>query len=367
MHLFTGQEGGGIITAVRQWAPLLISAGWEIEFVLLQEGKAADMLRDARLDAHIIEAGKVGRYLSLGHRIAPLHPSILHVHNPASHLIAQRWAEALNARIVRTVHADMFEEMRTTQASWRIALWSYLMRRAFARVDALTIVSPHLRPLLPGVEVSGRAVTYIPNGFDAATITNDHRALPDDLPQWLGDRPMVLAMGRLVAVKNYSMLLHAWQQVVAQQPDARLVLAGSGPQRDALTNQVESLNLADSVRLLPWVDAIAPLLKRAQAVAISSVSECCPMLVFEAMSASVPVVATRVGGIPWIIEDEVSGLLVPSDNAAAMCGAILKSIDEDGTARMIGSVGHARLKSEFAPAKVAQSFAQVYSDLSEEG
>lgn len=363
VHLLLGSEGGGIITAVAQWARLLERAGWPIHFVSLAESTATEMLRAEGYRPLVVTLGRAGRLMRLARNLAPLWPAIIHCHNPASHLMAMIAARRLGARVVRTVHADMFEEMRTSQPRWKIALWRLAMKRVLPRTALVTIVSPHLASLLPGLRGDEANLAYIPNGFDPAAIESDRTGLSPDLERWLGDAPMVLAMGRLVPVKNFSMLLRAWQRMQSGHPGARLVIAGSGAMEAALRRMVSDMGLGESVRFVGWVSRPAPLLRRCLAVAISSRSECCPMLVFEAMAACRPVVATRVGGIPHLIEDERDGLLVPDDDAGAMAGALSRLIADPQLAQRLGRLGRTTLESRHSAGAVAARMAASYASI----
>jgi glycosyltransferase involved in cell wall biosynthesis len=373
VQLLLGTEGGGIITAIRQWAPLLIEHGWDVHFVVLSEGRAVEMLRAAGFEPTVMPLGGLRRYTCLGRLLRPMNPAILHAHNPSSHLIAIEAARRLGCRVVRTVHADMFEEMRGTLPRWKIALWRMAMGWALRRAHGLIVVSPHLLDRLPGIERPadgqsgfgeyrrpGGVIDVMPNGFDPREIDEDRHGLPADLSDWLGASPMALSMGRLVAVKNYALLLDAWRLVVDRMPEAKLVLAGSGPQREMLERRRDELGLGDSVRMLPWVDRIAPLLHRCSVVVLSSRSECCPMLVFEAMSASRPVASTAVGGVPYLVDDGETGILVEAEDAAALAEGVLRILGDPEHGAAIGRAGRAKLEREFTHTLAAQGIARIF-------
>ncbi len=362
VHLLLGTEGGGIITAVSQWARLLAAAGWTMHFASLSRSTATDMLNAAGYETRVLSVSRIGRMTRLWRSLAPLRPRILHCHNPASHLMAWRAAGRLGARVVRTVHADMFEEMRGSLPAWRIAAWRLAMAWALPRSARVVIVSPHLANLLPGMREGRPGLVTLPNGYDPGAIDSDASDLPAALREWLGEAPMVLAMGRLVPVKNFPMLLRAWRQVVAVHPDARLVIAGSGPREAELRELARDLAIEDRVRFVGWITGVAPYLRRCRAVAISSTSECCPMLVFEAMAARRAIVATRVGGIPFLVEDGREGLLVADNDAEALAAAIDRVIADPQCALRLGKNGRTSLESQFTHHAVAQHMADVYRD-----
>jgi len=360
VHLLLGTEGGGIITTTRQWAPLLTAAGWTIHFVSLAQSKACDMLAASGIKARVVPVSRFGRFTRFPGKIRSLNPRIIHVHNPSAHIMAINAGRHLHASVVRTVHADMFHEMRGTLPGWKIWLWKQAMKRAFRRTDLTTIVSPHLATLLPGVD-DPTSVRFLPNSYDPSDIERDRSPLPDGIPRWLGEAPLVLAMGRLVAVKNYAMLLRAWELVVRDHPEARLILAGSGPLEAKLHEQVKAAGLGESVRFLSWIAAVAPLLKRATMIAITSRSECYPMLAFEAMAAGKPVVSTLLDGLQ--VEDGRTAVLSPSDDHVAFARSVCHLLDEPDDAAQLGRQGRLDLEERFHPRVAAVRMAEAYNSL----
>ncbi len=372
VQLFLGSEGGGIITAVNQWVPVLEQAGWDLRFVVMAEGgTAVDMLRRGGHEVIAQSMPRIKRFTKLTKLLASLHPAVIHVHNPSAQLSATMSARRLQAGLLRTVHADMFEEMRGTLPGWKIALWKRLMRWMIGRADAVGVVSPHLIPLVPTPRRFDKdRLMVMPNGYDPSYIENDDLALSDEVVQFLGDDenakekcPVILSMGRLVCVKNFQLLLRAFKRLRGDVPTARLILAGSGPLGDSLTSLADEIGIGGQVLFLSWVDHIAPLLKRASVIAISSTSECCPMLVLEAMSVAKPVVATKVGGIPYMIENDRNGLLVPSNDEKALADALTRVLSNDDLARRLGDANRDVLEQRYSPSCAGRLLAETYNNI----
>lgn len=360
VHLLLGTEGGGIVTTTRQWVPLLARAGWDIRFVSLAESRLCDMLRAASIEPLVVRMGRAGRFTRLASKLKPLKPALIHTHNPSAHLMALAVRRRMRTPVVRTVHADMFHEMRGTLPAWRIWLWKQAMKWAYPRTDLVTIVSPHLAGLLPGVS-DPKSVHFIPNSYAPTEIERDNRPLEAELAAWLGDAPLVLAMGRLVRVKNFDLLLRAWQRVANEYPEARLVIAGSGPKEPHLRSLVHELRIGGSVRIQSWVLATVPLIKRASMITISSTSECYPMLAFEAMAAAKPVVSTRLDGLQ--VEHDRSAIVVPRDDPDSFAEAICLLLSDPARASRIGAQGQLDLATRFAPQQTAVRMSREYNDL----
>lgn len=361
VQLLHGAEVGGISTAITQWAPVLIKAGWVFRFVLLSEGRLAEILRAAGLFPDIVPLRGVRRFTRLARTLRPLAPALIHCHSPVAHMAALVASRRLRVPVVRTVHADMMLEMSSILPRWKVECWKVLMGLALRRADGLGVTSPHLIERFPRLTGPRPDVRWTPNGYNPATIQTDLSPLPSNMADWLGGSPLVISMGRLVAVKNFSMLLRAWSRVADRFTSAKLVIVGSGPMEAELTRLRDDLGLQGSTRLVAWVDRIAPWLRRADVVALSSFSETGPMLAFEAMSLSKPVIATNVGSVPYVLQDGLTGLVVPSDDDRAMAEAIGRALENPAWAAAIGRRGHEALLERFTDVMAAKAVASLYA------
>ena len=161
--------------------------------------------------------------------------------------------------------------------------------------------------------------------------------------------PTVLFMGVLEERKGVHDLLRAWSAVREAFPEARLVLAGSGA-RESVEALARELGIAASVDMPGWVSPAecARLLQGASVFALPSHFEALPMAVLEAMAAGVPVVATRVGGIPMAVRDGESGLLLEPRDVAALSAALERLLGDPGMRRAMGSAARARAVENFS-------------------
>ena len=147
----------------------------------------------------------------------------------------------------------------------------------------------------------------------------------------------MLCVGRLEPAKGWDVLLAALARPEAPR-SARIAFVGTGPDEHALRASLAGQGLTDRVELVGWLDppAIRDRLARAIALVLPSRRENYPLVLLEAMAAGVPVVATRVGGIPEMIDDGRSGLLVPPDDPGALAVALARvSTDEGLRGRLI--------------------------------
>ena len=130
-------------------------------------------------------------------------------------------------------------------------------------------------------------------------------------------------------------------------PDLRLTLVGDGPDREALLDQARALDLSEAVEFAGYLSQteVAALLAYADCLVLPSFAEGVPVVLMEAMAARLPVIATRVGGVSELVEDGVSGLLVPPGDVASLTQAIKQVMKSDRAA--MGQAGRAAVEAGF--------------------
>ncbi len=231
-----------------------------------------------------------------------------------------------------------------------------LQRHTWKRVDRLLAVSDELaRRMVSVVGIDRARIDVIPNGVDLDLFTGDSR---DAARRRLGlplDATIVLAIGRLVDVKNYAMLLHAAALLPRTGPRWKVLIAGEGPLRADLEQRMTNLEL-DSVELLGHRTDTPDLLAACDVFALTSHSEGMSNTILEAMAAARPVVATRVGGNPELVREGVTGHLVTSNNAGQFAAALAALAASPERARAMGLAGREIAVSEFSIARMIDRY-----------
>lgn len=164
-------------------------------------------------------------------------------------------------------------------------------------------------------------VVHIPNFADETPV----QPIPRDSFNTPTDRPLILAAGRLHVNKAFDTLLHALTEI----PDAILWLAGSGPEEENLKALAEKLGLTERVRFLGWRDDVTALMHTADLFVCPSRSEGLGSIVMESWAHRCPIVATNSQGPGEVIEDGVSGLITPVDEATPLAAAIRRVLESD--------------------------------------
>lgn len=219
----------------------------------------------------------------------------------------------------------------------RPAVYGYVSRRL---VDAVLVNSEACaRELVDRFGVTRGKIVLVGAGVDVRAFEGAERD-PDlgrDLA--LGGAPVVGIVGKLSDVKGHELFLGAARLVADERPEVRFLVVGDGPRRRALETMTRDLGLAESVSFLGAREDVASLLKLMDVFALSSRSEACPNSLLEAMAAGVPIVATRVGGIPDAVEDGRSGLLTEPGDARGMADAVLGLLRDPAAAEAMGLRG----------------------------
>ncbi|MDR3632329.1 MAG: glycosyltransferase family 4 protein [Isosphaeraceae bacterium] len=158
-------------------------------------------------------------------------------------------------------------------------------------------------------------------GVDASLLGRDNAPIPDE--------PRLVCVGRLSEQKGQLVLLEAVRILADEGLDAELVLIGDGPLRSVLEATIDALGLRNHVTLAGWKGsaAVADEVLRSRAFVLPSFAEGLPVVLMEALALGRPVIATRVAGIPELVEPGVNGWLVPPASASALAGAIREALE----------------------------------------
>lgn len=175
-----------------------------------------------------------------------------------------------------------------------------------------------------------------------------------------GDEPVVGLIGRLVPAKAPHVFLKAVARAAPRIPSLRALLVGDGPLRAELEEQVRTLGLESRVVLTGLRQDVPELLAGMNAVVFSSEREGLSMAMLEAMAAGVPVVATRVGGTPELIETGVSGLLVSPGDHEGIADRLVEVLEDRALAARLSQAARVRVSSQFSLRRMVAEHEQLY-------
>lgn len=280
-----------------------------------------------------------------------LRPDVLHANSSKAGVLG-RLAAALAGVPVRvfTAHGWAFKASAGRSASLYLAA-DRTMRRL---TDAVVCVSDEeLRSGLAAGTCTSDGAVVIRNGIDAGSTREAVHA--ERAPV------RVVSVGRLAAPKDFRTLLEAVASL--ERGRIRLTVLGDGPLRSELEGDVRRLGLDGAVELPGEVDDVRARLAAFDVFALSSRSEGLPISLLEASAAGLPVVASRVGGVPEVVDDGVSGFLVPAGDAGALAERLDALCDDVELRARLGRAGRERVAREFSLERSRDRHVELYRGL----
>ncbi|MDQ3936432.1 MAG: glycosyltransferase [Actinomycetota bacterium] len=302
----------------------------------------------------------------------------------SSTLAVWSWAPLL--RLLRRERVDVLHSHKFGSNVWGVLLaravrvpavvahehtWSYegqplrkfLDRELIARLSGAFVAVSHedRRRMIEVEGIDPSDVVFVPNGIDALR-EGDGARVRAELGIEPGD-PVIGAVAVLRPQKALDVLVRAAGELVRDHPRLRVLVAGEGPERAALEALIGELGLGATVTLLGLRSDVPDVLAALDVAVVSSSFEGTPLAVLEYMDAGLPVVASRVGGIPDLIEHERHGLLVEPGDPAALAAAVGGLLRETERARELGRAGRERRRAEFSIDNTVRTLERMYLEL----
>lgn len=351
-------EIGGMEVLTVSMARGLRARGHEVGVTcLLGEGVLADALRaDGIPVSCVLTPGTrtIVHAPRLVEHFRRIRPHVVHTHNGVWEKGA-RAARLANVPVVgHTLHG-----LHQNERWW---LLPHLTRWAARHSDWVVPVSRELEAYLVGpARLRSTMVRHIINGVDTGRFAPGARLGPVRATLGLdGDTPLVGIVARLAPVKNHALLIAAFARTLVRVPDAHLAIVGDGELREALAGQIAEAGLGARVHLVGALQGMERIYRELDVFVLSSTTEGTPMSVLEAMASGVPVVATAVGGIPALLDDGVTGRLVPSHDRDAL-GDAMADLLADGAARQrMGLAARARVVERYSETAMLDAYERLY-------
>ena len=319
-------------------------------------------------DVTIIELNKrPGKDLAVYWRflraIRKLRPDVVHTRNFNT---LEFQPLALLAGVRTRIHGEHGWDVHDLDGTSR----KYRMLRKILKpfVDRFIAVSQGLHDYLTAsIRVSPEKIALIYNGVDVrrfspkASMSVSKPGANEAVP----GRTVVGTVGRMQEVKNQHLLVNAFIELINQDPDRgrqlRLLMIGDGPVRAELIDKLNEANIAELSSLPGSRDNIEDLLKNIDIFVLPSRNEGISNTILEAMATGLPVIATRVGGTPEIVQDGVTGILVGNDDIEDLKAAISRYVEKPDMRDKHGKAGVERVRAEFSLDAMVGKYLDVYS------
>jgi glycosyltransferase involved in cell wall biosynthesis len=335
----------------RRWIEHFVAQGHEVDVISFRPAK----IPGARV--HYVDGwerlGKL-RYLvharRVGRLVRSLAPDIVH----ALHLTSYGFLAAragVHPCVISVWGTDVLEAPRLTP------LHLLITRYALARADRVTATGMRLAEATLRYVPPDTDVDVIPYGVDLDRFRPREREPHDEL--------IVGSVGRLSPEKGLKYLLHAMPEIARHQASVRLLLAGDGPERRSLERLAARLGLADRVEFTGEIahEQVPQVLARMDIFAMPSTWEGFGVAAVEAAAMELPVVASNIYGIPDVVDDGATGILVPPKDVDGLSRAILRLLRDPDERRRMGRAGRDMVAARYSWTDNVRQMESLYNDL----
>jgi glycosyltransferase involved in cell wall biosynthesis len=355
----TGTNGGAqehVFNLVRR----LDRDFYDVTVVSLSPGSAVRKLQRHGIDTVVIDepddaiaTGILSAYL------ADTRADVVHNHMYRAEIVGTKAAIALGEAghrrpwVISTVHSSRVRPSEDQEE----------LRRLTFCINHLVVVSRAIDEKVVGEGRTNAPRSLIYNGVDLERY--DHQepccTLRDEYGMEPG-APIVGVVGRLELEKGHPTLLEAWPLVLAEQPGAYLMIVGEGSRLDALHAIAREERIERHVIFTGRRDDIPAITAAFDVAVLPSYREAQGLTILEAMALSRPVVASNVGGIPEMVEDGVTGLLVPPHDPPALAAAIVRLLADHQLADMVARAGHDLVHDRFCIQLMVNAVQELYDE-----
>jgi glycosyltransferase involved in cell wall biosynthesis len=347
-------EVGGAERHVADLALALAHRGHGVEMACSVNGALSEPLEEAGLPVRLLAPRLVKRRVELSYArglwrlVAGRGFDLVHAHVYASAVAAAIATAGTGTPLVITEHTEALWQGRRARA---ISGWA--SRRARRMIAVTSVIRERL---LERDGVPPERITVIPN----AIVPDERSCAPSGLPAGLRGGPVVGIIARLQPEKGVADFVRAAARVARSVPAARFAIVGDGPLRGELSALAGQLGVDDRVHFLGIRSDVRGLMDLMDVIVVPSLSEGAPLVTLEAMAAGLPVVASRVGGIPDQIRHNREGLLVPPGDPTSLGAALIELLRDPQRTISLGEAGRLRAILEFGHGTMVSRVENVY-------
>ena len=323
---------------------------WDVHVVVVRDGPLREYVEGEGI--HLYQTGHgfdrtaVLALIKMVIYFRTMRPEIVHTHLLGSDIVGRVAALLAGVPVIVSTQHDMLPR------PWHWRLYKRMTARAATTVACSSQVADYCRSTL---KIPSGRLQKIDNGVDVDMFAS--AAHPRTGPVRFG------AVGSLTPVKGHRILIEAFAQVVAEIPDARLIIAGEGVEREALTRRSRELGLGDSVELRGIVHNVPELLGEIDVFVHPSLSEGLPLALLEAMAAARPCIATQVAVLPEVLGCPESGACVPPSEPGALADAMIHLAREPEVAANMGLRAQGRVRERYSIERTTGAYAELYRNL----
>ncbi len=260
-------------------------------------------------------------------------------------------------RLVTTVHGWVQHTRRTP-------LYYRVDQLCLPQYERVICVSDDLLESCIAAGVSTKKCVLLENGIDTLEYSRQKTlAEAKDALELPTDEFVIGAVGRLSGEKGFDVLIRSIHALVARGLDANLVIVGEGGERTNLEHLIRELDLGDRVRLAGWQADVKGYFEAMDVFVLSSLREGLPNVLLEAMALGVPVISTRVNGVPRLVQDGRNGFLVNAGDLEGLTTALAGLLKNDGLRELFRAAGRRTVDPRYSFATRMQRLKRLYDEL----
>jgi glycosyltransferase involved in cell wall biosynthesis len=277
---------------------------------------------------------------------------VVHTHGYKADLYGYLAARGMEKPVVATCH-------NWVGGTAALGIYNRLDRIVLKRFSAIAAVSEGVRERLMQCGIATGRVHTIANGIDVKAF--EHAGPPEELRASPGK--VIGVVARLDLQKGFEYLLRAVRELANQFQDVKVVITGEGPDRKAIEQMIADSGLERRVTLAGQQSDMAAVYAAMDIFVLPSLNEGLPMTVLEAMAASRPVVATRVGAVPGVVRDDETGLLVAPRDAAGLRDALARLLAAPELCRQLAEQAHEWVGCHYTAQQMAMQYRLMYDSV----
>lgn len=370
LHLRSSTSLGGPEKQILRVAKPLRQEGFKLALLVLYRRKGAmpslhPLVAEARrqelpaeqvLDSHRLSFQLIGH---IAGKLKEGQFSLLHTHEYRGDLVGGIAAKLAGIKAVAVVRGY-------TDRTLALRLYKVLDLLALRFFTKVITVSKHLRSQVLSAGLPEQQVVTIYNAIDAEAFAAKASLGSLGLRERLGigdQQQIVSIVGRLSVEKGHRYFLEGAKQVLSSLPETRFLIVGDGPLRKELERLTFSLGIDGAISFLGYQREVAALMSISDVLVLSSLKEGFGNVLIEAMALAKPVVATRVGGVPEIVRNGETGVLVPPKAPERLAEALLYLLRNPEEGKKLGERGKAVVVQEFNIETMAHKIAEVYREV----
>jgi glycosyltransferase involved in cell wall biosynthesis len=282
---------------------------------------------------------------------------IWHGHDYKSNALGLLLRRFWPMRLVTTVHGWVKETRRTP-------LYYKIDQLCLPRYEAVLCVSEDLHQQCLDHGVPAKRCFLIENGIDTQQYTRSLSTAKAKDRLGLSSRRFVIgAVGRLSPEKGLDLLIRAAHRLLTGGLDVAVLIAGEGAEKTRLESLANELGMRDRVHLLGYCADTSRAYAAMDVFALSSLREGLPNVLLEAMSMELPVIATRIAGVPRLVRDEVNGLLVEPGSIDSLAQSLTRIVTDDELRQRLRSSGRHTVETRYSFAKRIEKIRMIYDEL----